>query len=499
MYPYDSLRDYVVEMDRRGRLLQIPEMDQDQYEMTAFGYRLKDRLGGSAPVFKVERTRMNGVWHDTPVVGNLYNSYATVGLALGMEDFSEDESHMYDLAVERIMSFLDAAGRWPMVEPVVVDSAAAPCKEVILRGDDADLSRFPWIMNNPADGGQYISTGAVITEDPEQGRNVGTHRMMIKGSRKVGLDLSPASHAFQHVQRAKQRGLERLPVSVALAVDPITWMMSSTRLADTGEDEFAIAGGFRGKPLEVVRSETNEHLVPAHAEFILEGHIPMDREWEGPYGEMLGYIGEKKNTYGIEIDTITHRENPWIYNVWPGIDGGHMTLAWEVGPFARLKKLVPNLVRLHTFPDVPAVAVACIDKKLPGEGIEAGMAILGYRMTGFHKKLIIVVDTDIDPTDKSRVLHAVGTRWQPDPASIMVKQSFHFLLDPSTHRNFLSSKMVIDATRQLPAEGGPKEYPLDNRTVMEQQAADAFDLVDSKWESYFGGQSQPSEFSRTGS
>jgi len=108
-------------------------------------------------------------------------------------------------------------------------------------------------------------------------------------------------------------------------------------------------------------------------------------------------------------------------------------------------------------------------------------------MTGFHKKIVIVVDHDIDPTDLSRVMHAVSTRWQPDPATLIVKQSFHFLLDPSTQRNFLSSKIVIDATRQLPAEGGPKHFALDNRTVMDQQAPQAFELVDRRWREYFDG------------
>ncbi len=484
---FDSLRDYMAEMSSRGHLLRIAEMDQDRYEMTAFGYRLDDRLKAEAPAFLVERTLINGRWYDTPVVGNVLNSYWTVALALGVPEITRDRSTMYDAAVARLLSCLDANYRWATLAPVVVDTTQAPCKQVVLTGDEADLFRFPWIRNNPADGGQYISTGAVITEDPELGRNVGTHRMMLKGPRKVGLDLSTQSHAYWHVQRAIQRGEKRVPVSVAIGIDPISWMMSSTRLAGPGEDEFAIAGGFRGQPVELVRSESSEICVPSQAEIVLEGFIPTEKEWEGPYGEMLGYIGERKHTYSIDVHTITHREQPWVYNVWPGIGGAYLTLPWEVGPYARLKSILPNLVKLHTPPEIPSIAIACIDKRMPGEGIEAGMAVLGYRMTGFHKKLVIVLDKDVDPTDLVRVMHAVGTRWQPDPASLIVKQSFHFLLDPSTHRNFLSSKIVIDATRQLPAEGGPKEYALDNRSVMEQKAAEAFHLVDERWDDYFRG------------
>jgi UbiD family decarboxylase len=482
---FDSLREYIAEMEARDNLLRIAEMDQDRYEMTAFGYRLDDRDRANAPAFLVERTKINDRWYDTPVVANVLNNYWTVALSLGVDTSGQSASQMYDAAVGRIMSFLDDGYRWRSIDPVIIDGAGAPCKEVVLHGELADLGEFPWIRNNPADGGQYISTGAVITNDPELGRNVGTHRMMIKGPRKVGLDLSTQSHAYAHVQRAIGRGEKKVPVSVAIGIDPVSWMMSSTRLAGPGEDEFAIAGGFRGKPVRLVKCESNDLEVPAEAEIVLEGFIPVEREWEGPYGEMLGYIGEKKNTYGIEVETITHRARPWVYNVWPGIGGAYLTLPWEVGPFARLKSILPGLVRLHTPPAIPPIAIACIDKRMPGEGIEAGMAVLGYRMTGFHKKIVIVVDKDVDPTDLTRVMHAVATRWQPDPASLIVKQSFHFLLDPSTHRNFLSSKIVIDATRQLPAEGGPKVYALDNRTVMEERAGEAFDLVDGKWKDYF--------------
>jgi len=483
--PFDSLRDYLDAVEARGALLRIPELDQDAYEMTALGYRLDDRFKASAPAFRVERTRMNGRWYDTPVIGNVLNNYWTVALALDVSEVRDERAPMYEAAVARIASCLDAGGRWRTMPPVEVARERAPCKEVVVRDDAVDLLQWPWIRNNPADGGQYISAGAVVSVDPELGRNVGTHRMMIKGPRKVGLDLSTQSHCFRHVQRAAARGLSRLPVSVAIGTDPVTWMMSCTRLAQFGEDEFALAGGLRGRPVELVRSETSDILVPAHAEFILEGFIPMEKEWEGPYGEMLGYIGEKKNTYSIEIHAVTHRRNPLVYNLWPGIGGAYLTLPWEVGPMVQLKKVVPGLVRLHTPPEIPSICIACIDKKVPGEGMEAGMAVLGYRETGFHKKLVIVVDKDVDPTDLDRVMHAVATRWQPDPASLVVRQSFHFLLDPSTQRNFLSGKMVLDATRQFAAEGGPKQFARDNRTAMEQGAPGAFELVDAKWDGYF--------------
>ena len=309
--------------------------------------------------------------------------------------------------------------------------------------------------------------------------------MQVKGPQKVGANFTNQSHAYKFMIRAGERGEDKVDAAVVIGIDPISWMMSSTRLADMGEDEFAVAGGFRGKPVELVKCETNNLYVPAQAEIVLEGEIPMEVEQEGPYGEMFGYIGQETTTFYMKIKTITHRENPWLYNIWTGVGGGYFTLPWDVGNLVRLKKIMPNLVKVYTPPETATVVIVCIDKKFPGEGIEAGMMILGYRLIGFSKKMVIVVDKDVEPTDLSRVIHAVGTRWQPVPASLVVDHSFHMPIDPSLREPFLSSKIIIDATRQLPGEGGPERYPEDSRTVMNERAKEAFALVEKNWESYF--------------
>lgn len=239
--------------------------------------------------------------------------------------------------------------------------------------------------------------------------------------------------------------------------------------------------------MTLVRSETNDLEVPAQAEIVLEGEISLDKEPEGPYAEMLGYIGEAEPNHWIEIRAITHRKRPIVYNLWPGIGGAYLTWPWQVGQFARLKRICPGVVRFHTPPDVPLVAFICIDKKLPGEGMETGLAALGYRAVGFSKKIIIVLDRDVDPTDTARVLHALGTRWQPGTAAQFVRRALSIPIDPSTGRGFMSSKIVIDATRQLPAEGGPKSWPEDNRAALIARAPEAFAEIDAQLEQILHG------------
>lgn len=73
------------------------------------------------------------------------------------------------------------------------------------------------------------------------------------------------------------------------------------------------------------------------------------------------------------------------------------------------------------------------------------------------------------------------------PASLAVRRTFSFMTGPSTQRNALSSKTLIDAARQLPAAGGPNVFAEHDRTVMEERAADAFALVGGRREKYFSG------------
>ncbi len=485
MWPYDSLRDFVYDLEKRERLIRIKEVDQDKYESTALLFKMLDRMGNKAPGFLIEKTKANGKWLETPVVGNIFNGYDTIAQSFGVDPITDSPLDMFNAASEKIESALQSDGTWKQIEPKEVSKEKAPCKDVILKGKDADLYKFPWIKNNPLDAGQYISAGCFIMEDPELGKNVGTYRMQVKGSYKAGANFTNQSHAYGIMMKAAERNEGTVDAAVAVGVDPISWMMSSTRLADRGEDEFAVAGGFRGKPVELVKCETSDLLVPAHAEFIIEGEIPMEAEEEGPYGEMFGYLGQKTTTFFINVKAITHRKNPWVYNIYTGVGSGYFTMPWDVGNLIRMRKLMPNLVKLYTPSETANIVIASIDKKFPGEGIEMGMFILGYRTVGFGKKIVIVVDSDIEPSNIPRVLHAVGTRWQPVPGSLLVDHTIHMPIDPSLKDMFKSSKIVIDATRQLPSEGGPDSWAPDLRTVMDEQAPEAFQIVDKKWDEYF--------------
>ncbi len=486
--PYDSLREFVHALEARGKLLRIPEMDQDRFEATAFAYRLIERMGyDKAPAFLIEKIKIDGQWMDGPILGNLYGAWDDEGLPFGVEPLGDDPPTLFQAVLAHMETRMDDSGAWKTIPPIEVeDAASAPCKEVILTGNDIDVEQFPWLRVNPADAGRYINMGNVILQDAELGNNVGTYRCQVKGKTKIGMNPEPGQHGWRLLMGMKRRGDTSAPCAVALGADPVIFSASSTKMAGFQEDEMALAGGLRGKPIELVRCETNDILVPAHAEMIIEGSIPLDeREDEGPYGEMYGYLGpEKPDNFFINITAITHRRNPWFVNSFTGITADMPKGPQTAGEFKRYKRLIPNLVAIYSLRGASGVVALSIDKRFPGEGMAAGQSVVANTALN---KVVIVVDKDIDILDPLALLHAIGARWQPATASLMIPQTQMMMPDPSRPTTGLSSKFVIDATRQLPAEGGPNTWPAVSKVLLEQGCPEAFELVDGKWAEYWRG------------
>lgn len=481
--PFDSMRDYIAALEARGKILRIKEIDQDKYEGTAFMYRMMEKMGSEkAPAVIFEKVKINGKVIDGPVLGNAWCGWDASAMIFGVEKITSDQGEMFRATREKLMNFvMEGGGEWKRIKPVETKSKNIPCKEVILKGDEVDLYKFPWFKNNPGDASQYINQGAVFMEDPQSGRNVGTYRCQVKGKNKIGVNTEKGQHGWTFVTRAKERGQKTMDAAIVIGVDPAIFSMSSTKVAGLGQDELEFAGGIKGKPVELVKCETSNIMVPAKAEMIIEGEVVTEVEDEGPYAEMYGYMGKKHQNWYMNVKAITHRKNPIILNDFTGVTHPTNMIPWSIGTYLTLKKAIPSLVDLYDPQEAIGISVISIDKKSPKEGITAGEMLLASSTA----KIAIVVDKDIDVTNMNQVLHAVATRWQPYPASLIIKEAFRPSVDPSTTKPKSSSKIVIDATRQLPDEGGPESYQKVSRTILEEMAPDAFGIVDKKWQEYW--------------
>jgi 4-hydroxy-3-polyprenylbenzoate decarboxylase len=489
-FPCDTMRDWMQVLEDYGLLMRLPRADQDAYEITALAYRLMDMFGWyGAPAVMIDEVKIDGKWVKGPLIVNHQGHWDTEALLFGMDprDLPPGHgSHMYQRVIEHFMKIVDdSGGKVPSIPPVEVPREKAPVKSIVLTGEDVDLTKFAFIQSNPADAGRYVNTGSVFTADPELGMNFGTYRCQIRGKDILGVNPEPGQRAWKMFTEQRKRGEKVAKVSIVLGQDPMVWMISGSALTKGNrDDELALAGGLRGKAVEVVKSETNDHMIPAHAEMVIEGEVPLQEGDlpEGPFGEMYGYLGLKKDeNFWMRVTCITHRPQPWILNQFTGVTRGFCTAPMEAFAVYRLKKMLPGLVNVHSPVEATGWTIVSIDKTRAGQGLEIGRRIA--QIIGIAK-VIAVVDKDIDIYDRTEVMHIIGSRWQPSPAAEILKDAMGMALDPSSPNRPKSSKIVIDATKQWPEEGGPKVYPELNRDLLRKLAPGSFELVDGQWEKY---------------
>lgn len=484
--PFDSLRDYVAALEAHGLLLRIPRIDQDKYQTTALLFRAIDRYGMfEAPALLFENIKIDGQWMEGPVLANHQGHWNADCILAGLDPDPDDRFATYRKAKAHWTKLLDAGGgSYPLIPPVEIPRARAPCKQVVLTGDEIDLLKFPFIQTNPADAGRYLNTGSVFTTDERLGNNFGTYRCEITGPRKVSINSEKNHVGYKTWMAARERGEKIAKVSIVVGQDPIVWLLSGAPIARRREekvDELAMAGGLRGKPLEVVKSDTNHMLIPAHCEMVVEGEVALQDPLvtEGPFGEMFGYLGpQKEAVFTMNVIKVTHRRKPWILNSYTGMHRGYITSPIEALYDQLLRKMVPGLVEFHYPQNMMGVAFASIDKKEPYEGLEAGRKIANRIPI---VKVMVVVDSEMNVLDPVEMWFTVGSRWQPYPASEIIPETRGIITDPSAPKPWKTSNIVIDATKQWPEEGGPEVYPERNRMLLEQGAPRAIAEVDAQF------------------
>ncbi len=486
--PFDTLREYVAALEAYDLLLRFERVDNDEFEAAAIVYALMDKYGWyDAPAVLIENIKEGGKWIKGPIVINHMGHWDTECITFGLEPVKGNSRASYQRALDYTREML-VDGQIAQIPPVEVSRDKALCKEIIETGDDIDITKFAFITSNPADGGRYVNTGSIFTTDPNLGVNFGTYRCQIRGPKVLGVNPEPNQTGWRMLMAAKERGEKYAPISIAVGQDPAVWTVSGSKIAPRGfgkninvVDELAVAGGLRGKAIEMVKSETNDIMVPAHCEMVIEGLVPLQEPMlpEGPFGEMYGHLGLKKDeNFWMNITAITYRKDPWVMNQFTGATRGYVTAPITSIFNESFSKLIPGVIEINQVVDTTGWGIVRVKKTEPGQALKIGTRIASI-IPLF--KVLIIVDEDVDPYDWYEVGLAVGAHSRP-ATSTKVINGRGMPLDPSAgDRRALSSKLIIDATRQWPEEGGPEIYPGLNRNLLEELAPDAMNRALSKW------------------
>lgn len=457
---FDDLRDFIDQLEKKGLLKRIRQEIDPHLEMTEISDRTL-RAGGPALLFE------NPKGYDIPVLTNLFGTTERVALAMGKDNVAALKEVGQWLAYlkepEPPKSIKSLWEKLPIFKQVLnmptKNVRNPPCQEVIMQGDDVDLTQLPVMTCWPGDVAPLITWGLTITQGPYKKRqNLGIYRQQLLGKNKIIMRwLSHRGGAIDYREWQEANPGKPFPVSVALGADPATILGAVTPIPDT-LSEYAFAGLLRGSRTKVAKSLSNNLDVPASAEIILEGYLlPGEEAPEGPYGDHTGYYNEVDDFQVMTVTHVSHRKDPIYHSTYTGRppdEPAILGVALNEVFVPILQKQYPEIVDFYLPPEGCSyrMAVVSIKKRYPGHAKRVMFGIWSFLRQFMYTKFIIVCDDDVNVRDWNDVIWAITTRMDPARDTTLVENTPIDYLDFASPVSGLGSKMGLDATNKWPGE-----------------------------------------------
>lgn len=495
---YRSLRDFIAKLEAAGELVRVTEPVSTVLEMTEIQTRLLAE-GGPAVLFE-NVIRADGQPSDMPCLVNLFGTVKRV--AMGVTLGGESRTTAGELReVGEILAFLrqpvppkgfsDALELLPLartvmsMRPKIVKKA--PVQEIVLKGDQIDLTQLPIQTCWPGEPAPLITWPLIVTKGPGKDReddfNLGIYRMQVIGKDRAIMRWLAHRGGAQHHRRWKESGKrEPLPACAVLGADPGTILAAVTPVPDT-LSEYQFAGLLRGAKAELVAAKTVPLMVPAEAEIVLEGHVLLDEYAdEGPYGDHTGYYNSVEPFPIFQISAITMRRKPIYLTTFTGRPPDEPSVLGEALNevfIPLLRQQFPEIVDFWLPPEGCSyrIAVVSIKKAYPGHAKRVMLGVWSYLRQFMYTKWVIVVDADINTRDWKDVMWAISTKMDPARDITVLENTPIDYLDFASPESGLGSKIGLDATDKWPPET-KREWGQEIR--MDQAVINA---VSDKWAS----------------
>jgi 4-hydroxy-3-polyprenylbenzoate decarboxylase len=470
-----DLRSWIALLEREGELVRVSAEVDPHLEVTEIVDRTV-KAGGPALLFENPKS-------GHALLINQFGTERRMCLALGVDRLDDVAARLEDvLEMQPPQGLVDKVRGLKKLKSIADSmpqtTRRGPAQEVVLTGDDVELTRLPIQTCWPGDAAPFITLPAVITKDPRSGgRNVGMYRMQV-------LDRNTTAMHWQIHKDGRADYLAtdgRIEVAVALGLDPVTTYTASAPLPKH-IDELMLAGFLRGEPVELVSAKTVDLEVPANAEIVLEGYIEKDElTAEGPFGDHTGFYTAAEPFPVFHVTAMTMREDaiyPSIVVGKPPAEDAWLGKATERIFLPAVRMTVPEIVDY----DLPVAGVfhncciVSIRKAFPGHAKKVMHAIWGLGMLSLTKA-VVVVDEHVDVHDYEQVFFYVGANVDPARDVVISEGPLDHLDHAPTHQ-FFGGKLGIDATAKGPDEG-TRPWPEEIEMSEEIRA-----LVDRRWDDY---------------
>ena len=454
---FGNLQAYLKALEARGELKRISVPVEAELEIAEIADRT---VKGQGPALLFE----NVVGKSFPVAIGLFGTRERTAFALGVKDLDELAEKVQALlelepgkgGLSTLLKLLPKLSALKGFFPRRVRRAAV--QEVVFREEAVDLSKLPVLKTWPQDGGPFLTLPLVITKDPETGElNLGMYRMQLLDRKSTAMHWQLHKVGRRHYEKARRLG-KRLEVAVALGGDPILTYAATAPLPPLpGVNEFHLAGFLRGAPVELARGVTVDLPVPAEAEFVLEGYIDPEEPLveEGPFGDHTGFYTPKDLYPRFHVTALTHRKGA-VYPATlvgpPPMEDAYLIEASERLFLPAIRLLLPEVLDYHMPPEGVAHnwVNLRIKKDYPGQAYKAAMGLLGLGQMMFAK-LVLVTEGRVKPGFEA-LLEALP-HLVPGRDTLFARGPMD-VLDHASRALAFGGKLILDATRKLPEEGG---------------------------------------------
>jgi 4-hydroxy-3-polyprenylbenzoate decarboxylase len=480
-----DLQGFIKLLEDRGQLRRISALVDSDLEISEIATRML-QSGGPALLFE------NVKGADYPVAVNLMGTVERVCWAMNVDKPQDLEALGKKLALLYQPKPPKKLSQAVEFGKVLFDVLRAkpdrdlfpPCQQVVLKGDEVDLSKIPMLRVYSGDAGKVLTLGLMITKDPETGiPNVGVYRLQLQSRNTMTVQWLSVRGATRHLRKAAERG-EKLEVAIAVGVDPLVIMAAATPLP-VDLSEWLFAGLYAGKGIHLAKCKTVDLEVPAQSEFVLEGTItPGETAVDGPAGDHMGYYGGVNEAAPLlHFHCLTHRKNPVYLTTFSGRppkEDAMMALALNRIYTPILRQQIPEIVDFFLPMEALSykAAVISIDKAYPGQARRAALAFWSALPQFTYTKFVIVVDKAINIRDPRAVVWAITSKVDPARDVFILPENPFDSLDFATEKPGLGGKMGIDATTKI--------YPESDRVWNDELQPDpeTAAMVDRRWAEY---------------
>lgn len=452
---YPNLQAFIQSLENSGEIIRIKEFVSPHLQISEIADRMS-KHNGKALLFENTGTQF-------PLLINAMGSEKRMCMALGVQTLDDTAKQIQEL-MAGLMTPRDSFFSKLALLPTLAEVAAfmprrikgkGACQEVVMV--KPDLSQIPVLTCWPYDGGPFITLPVVHTSHPETGvRNVGMYRMQVFGPDKTGMHWHLHKNSAAHYREYKRLGL-RMPVAVALGGDPVYTYCATAPLPEN-IDEYMLAGFLRKKKVELVKCLTSDIEVPADADFIIEGYVDPQEDLilEGPFGDHTGFYSLADYYPVFHVTCVTHRKNAVYPTTIVGIPPQEDKWLGKA-----TERIFLPLIKLSMLPEIEDmvmpdegvfhnIVLVKIRKTYPGQAQKVMNSLWGAGQMMFNK-ILVITDADIDLNNSKAVASLICELVHPLD-DIIFNRGPVDVLDHSSSRFALGSKIGVDATTKFPGE-----------------------------------------------